>query len=116
MSPIIQIAYGCLGAFVMEGFKLQKMYGTVEARKFKKLLRSQLYWAFTALTIILSGIISWIVNSNPVSPPTILQVFACGVAGRSIVFGLGAAVEANQGVTLGEDKNAEITLRDVLTA
>jgi hypothetical protein len=112
MPHIEYVAYGALGAASLELLKLYEYRGKLRADRFRRLIRSGMFWSIVTGMLAASGFIAWAMHAD--SPDSrIWTVVITGIAARSIVRELGAAKVTAAPIKLGPAESDQASLREI---
>jgi len=105
---------GSGGAIALELLKLYEYRGKLTQKKYKKLMKSYLFWGVVLGMVLASGFIAWALHAES-KDSTVWNVVMTGIAARSLVREIGAVRVSNSTTKLGEEEQEKISMKDIFS-
>lgn len=108
-----ELLIGAAGAAAFEALKLWELQGKLEARKFRRLMWSFVFWGPFLMMVLASGFFAWAYWAGKTATPWDLVI--AGIAARSLIREsiATAFAHAKPEETLGQPTESDVSLRDV---
>ncbi|MGK3961576.1 hypothetical protein WMF38_51775 [Sorangium sp. So ce118] len=106
-------ALGSAGALSLELMKAYELREKLTTSKFRRLLRSKLFWLVELGMIFTSGFVAWLINAAA-QTATPWQVAVAGIAARGLLRSAGEASAARSRLVGGaEDPEEKLSLKEI---
>ena len=109
-DPFLYFLIGGAGALCFEVLKVYEYRHKLTSQKWKKMLRSKLYWGVFVGMVLASGFFAWAFNAKHQEVDA-WQVVLSGIASRSLIRELLAAKAASADKVMGD----EVDAKDIFT-
>lgn len=106
---ILLVSAPFIGAIAQEVFHWYHLRERLESPKYKRLLRSRVYWVFTAAAVLFGGLGAYIYFGTRLAPG---EMLVAGAAFPVLLKKLVAGLTAKEETKLGDEEKKDHPVRD----